>query len=122
MKYLITFLIFLLAGHVYGEDDLWQITFYCACPKCCGKWADGITASGYKADDGVVACNILPLWTIVHIEDFGYRVVMDRGAKKYFDGKKHIDIYISNHDKAKQLGVMWKKVKVIRQVAKGEEI
>jgi len=114
VKLLFILLIILLVGEVQAEEDLWQITFYCACPKCCGKWADGISASGYKVDYGVVACNILPMWTIVHIEGFGYRVVMDRGAKKYFDGKKHIDIYVSDHDKAKELGVKWKRVKVIK--------
>lgn len=117
MKYLIVFLILLLTGHGDGEEALWQITFYCACPKCCGKWVDGVTASGYKVDDGVVACNVLPMWTIVHIEGFGYRVVMDRGAKRYFDGKKHIDIYVNDHGKAKQLGMMWRKVKIIKQVS-----
>jgi len=112
----VIFILFLLAGQVYASDEDWQITFYCACPKCCGKWADGVTASGYKVDDGVIACNILPMWTVVHIEGFGYRIVMDRGAHKYFDDKKHIDIYVNNHEKAKELGVMWRKVKVIKQV------
>lgn len=117
VKLLLILLIILLVGEVQAEEDLWQITFYCACPKCCGKWADGITASGYKADDGVVACNILPMWTIIHIEGFGYRIIMDRGSKRYFDGKKHIDIYVNDHEKAKQLGVMWRKVKVIKKVS-----
>jgi len=45
---------------------------------------------------------------------------LDRGAKKYFDNIKHIDIYVSDHKKAQKMGVMWKRVKVIRQ-AKGDQ-
>ena len=99
--------------------DLWKITFYCPCEICNGKWP-GIAATGHRLDDGIVACNILPIGTVVHIEGFGYRVVMDRGAKKYFDNQKHIDIYVSDHEKARWLGVKWRKVEVIRQVANNE--
>lgn len=104
------------AGVVKAED-LWQITFYCHCGICNGKWP-GVTATGHRLDDGIVACNILPIGTLVHIEDFGYRVVMDRGSKEYFDNQRHIDIYVADHEKALRMGVQYKKVRVIRRVAK----
>ena len=32
-----------------------DVTHYCACAKCCGSNADGITASGKQAAPGMVA-------------------------------------------------------------------
>lgn len=32
-----------------------EVTAYCPCKICCGKWSDGITASGTKADHPLVA-------------------------------------------------------------------
>lgn len=110
------FIFYILIGQAWAQDNLWQITFYCSCEICNGRWP-GVTATGHDLDDGIVACNILPLGTIIHIEGFGYKVVMDRGAKKYFDNRRHLDIYINDHKKAKQMGVMQRKVTVIRQVA-----
>ena len=51
-----------------------EATAYCACPKCCGKWADGITASGTKAVAKrtiAVDTSIIPLGTEVEIECSG---------------------------------------------------
>ena len=31
------------------------ITAYCPCGECCGRWADGVTASGLPAGPGIVA-------------------------------------------------------------------
>jgi 3D (Asp-Asp-Asp) domain-containing protein len=86
--------------------EQWTATAYCSCRECCGK-SDGITASGKKARDGYIACNWLPIGTLVIIDGKPYRV-MDRGAKSEFGDKKHhlkrVDIWMSSHKKALQYG------------------
>lgn len=94
----------------------WKLTAYCACVKCCGK-SDAITASGYKAKYGYVACNWLPFGTKVRIAGLGEFIVMDRGAKSLFGSKnnhiKHLDIYMASHKEARRFGVKYAEVEVI---------
>lgn len=85
-----------------------KLTFYCHCSKCCGK-SDGITASGARVQEGVtIATNQseIPMGTSVYIEGFGKRVAQDTGGF----GSKTIDVYVSSHSKAYELGVQYKKV------------
>jgi len=91
-------------AEVIKYDGKWLITYYCACEKCCGKWADGTFASGRPVYNGGVACNILPLGTELYIEGLGVYTVEDRGAKSLFDNKQHIDVYMDDHDMALQMG------------------
>jgi len=99
--------------------DLWKITAYCSCEKCCGK-SDGIMASGKKVYIGAIACNVLPIGTSIVIPDtkdiklntftaFTYKVE-DRGSHKLFDKQKHIDIYLPDHEWAKRFGVQYSRV------------
>ena len=85
---------------------------------CCGKYSDGITASGKKAAVGMVACNWLPFGTHVYIEGLGEYVVQDRGARKYFGSKsnhiKHLDVYMDDHEDAKRFGVQWREVTIVK--------
>jgi 3D (Asp-Asp-Asp) domain-containing protein len=101
--------------------DLWKITAYCACVKCCGK-SDAITASGKKArPNHTVALNWLPFGTRVVIAGREY-VVEDRGAESHFGTYyhrkgakkqvKHIDIYFASHSEARKFGVKWLPVVV----------
>lgn len=103
--------------NVQAETQPWKITAYCSCVKCCGK-SDGITASGKQAEYGYVACNWLPFGTLVEIEDLGVFSVQDRGAKSLFGSKKnhikHLDVYMPTHLEARQFGVMYKKVTVLK--------
>jgi 3D (Asp-Asp-Asp) domain-containing protein len=79
------------------------ITAYCACVKCCGRWADGVTASGTKPVQGrTAAMNGVPFGTILHIPEVGWRVVEDRMAMRYSD---RIDIYFDSHEDALQFGI-----------------
>lgn len=90
-----------------------KITHYCICEKCCGKKetdpAYGITASGRKAEPYLsiaVDPDIIPLGSTVYI-DYGdgiehvYRAD-DTGSA--INGLK-IDICVSSHEEALNLGV-----------------
>lgn len=103
------------------SPNLWKITAYCACVKCCGK-SDAITASGKKArPNHTVALNWLPFGTRVLINGVPY-VVEDRGAESHFGTYyhrkgakkqiKHIDIYFASHSEARKFGVKWLPVVV----------
>ena len=97
--------------------DVWRITGYDACKKCCGK-TDGITASGKKAKPGYVACNWLPFGTRVNIEGMGTYLVQDRGAKSLFGSKsnhiKHLDVYFQTHKEARKFGNQYREVTIIK--------
>jgi len=107
--------VFLLVFHSTAYGEVWKITAYDACKKCCGK-TDGITASGKLAKAGYVACNWLPFGTKVEIEGMGTYLVQDRGAKSQFGSKKnhikHLDVYMATHQEAKKFGVKWKEVTI----------
>src|SRR3990167_2657477 len=99
------------------KKELWLITAYCSCKRCCGK-SDGITASGKKVRFGYIALNWLPFYTKVEIEGLGIFTVMDRGAKSLFGSKKnpieHIDIYLTTHKEALKFGKQYRKVKILK--------
>jgi 3D (Asp-Asp-Asp) domain-containing protein len=82
----------------------WLITAYCVCKVCCGKNAQGITASGKPAKVGMIACNVLPFGKKVHIDGLGSFIVCDRGSKRLFNGKAHIDIFMASHKQALEFG------------------
>lgn len=77
-----------------------RLTGYCPCSICCGKWANGITASGKKAVEGITVAadpKVLPLGTKIYIEGLGERVVQDTGGAIK---NNKIDVYVSYHSKA----------------------
>jgi len=96
--------------------ELWKITAYCACQKCCGKFSDGYFSSGRAVYYGGVACNWLNFGTKLRIGDKIY-TIEDRGAKSLFGDKsnhiKHIDIYMPKHDDALKFGVQYLEVKIL---------
>jgi 3D (Asp-Asp-Asp) domain-containing protein len=111
-------LIFALIFHTNAfAADLWKITAYCSCVKCCGK-SDGITASGKKVRFGYVACNWLPFGTKVSISSLGDFTVQDRGARSLFGSKsnhiKHLDIYFPTHKEALKFGVKYLEVTILK--------
>ena len=80
------------------------ITAYCACPICCGKWSDGITASGTSATAGrTIACDRkrYQMGTVLLIEGVGRRVCEDTGAAIV---GAHVDEFVDTHEYALQLG------------------
>lgn len=79
-----------------------RITYYCPCEKCCGAYANGITASGAPCVEGVTcACDCLPIGTRVNVDGAIY-TVQDRFGS--FDGSHRIDIYVDSHERALALG------------------
>lgn len=82
--------------------DSARITAYCPCEKCCGKWANGITASGVYAVEGrtvAVDPSVIPLGSEVEIGGRIY-IAEDTGATG-----EAIDLYMQSHSAALQWGV-----------------
>jgi 3D (Asp-Asp-Asp) domain-containing protein len=86
------------------ELGTFKLTAYCACPKCCGKWADGITYTGTKATEGrtiAVDPKVIPLGSTVYIDGVPYIAEDIGGAIK----ENRIDVFFSSHEAALQFGV-----------------
>lgn len=97
-----------------------RLTAYCACEKCCGKWALNrpvdesgetivYTASMKRAESGwtiAADTDVLPFGTKVWIDGHEYEV-QDRGGA--IKGNR-IDIYFDTHEEVCQFGVQYKDV------------
>lgn len=98
----------------------YTITAYCGCEKCCGEWSSYpvIGAGGVELAEGVHCAGVLPIGTIVEIDDVGVYEIQDRPAswvaKKYND--RIIDIYFENHEDAVKFGKTTANVKKIVEV------
>lgn len=82
-------------GYTLGQVISGRYTHYCACAACTGK-TNGITASGIKVTNGMddphyVACNWLPLGSVIRVNGTNYTVV-DRGGSG-LSKQGRIDIY-----------------------------
>ena len=56
---------------------------YCSCPRCCGQWSGGPTASGTMPEEGrTIAADwdVLPAGAEVYISGVGWRTVEDTGS------------------------------------------
>ena len=82
-------------GEPMGE---FKLTAYCPCAKCCGKWANGITATGTTATEGrtiAVDPRVIPYGSsVATAEDCG-------GAIK----ENRIDVFFDDHETARAFGV-----------------
>lgn len=91
-----------------------KITAYCPCSKCCGKFADGITATGTAATEGrtiAVDPEVIPYGSKVVIDGKEYIAEDCGGAIK----GKRIDLFFETHQEALEYGVQNKLVKVIER-------
>jgi 3D (Asp-Asp-Asp) domain-containing protein len=92
-----------------------KVTGYCPCSKCCGQYADGITANGHKIQPGdtfVAADKKYSFGTEMIIEGYsnGQAVkVLDRGGA--IKGNK-LDAFFRTHQEALEWGVRYIDVKV----------
>jgi 3D (Asp-Asp-Asp) domain-containing protein len=59
-----------------------EATAYDPGPRSCGKWANGYTATGVKAEKGIVAVDerVIPMGTRLYIPGYGFAVAADRGS------------------------------------------
>lgn len=87
------------------------ITAYCPCAECCGRWADGLTASGLPAGPGIVAVDpdVIPLGSTVIIDGMKY-LAADTGSGVTGN---HIDICLASHEETVEHGVRTAEVWVI---------
>lgn len=82
--------------------DNCTVTWYCPCERCCGKWTDGVTASGVEPWPGetvAVDPSVIPLGASVFVDfgdgDLQYYKAEDTGVRG-----RHIDVYTENHQEA----------------------
>lgn len=108
------------------ETITYRVTAYCACEKCCGKWATQrpLDENGEPIVFGALGTVLTPLYscaspmpfgTMVELDGFGMVEVEDRTAKwvveKY--GENIIDIYMTDHDECKRFGVKYLEGRVV---------
>lgn len=96
-----------LSGYRYiGECT---ITAYCPCEACCGKWADGLTATGLPAGPGIVAVDgdVIPLGSTVIIDGQQY-LAADTGVTG-----RNVDICMADHAATVAAGVRAAEVWVV---------
>ncbi len=81
-----------------------DVTHYCACTLCCGENAAGITASGKRVSQGMVAMSShYPFGTQIKINGVMY-TVEDRGGSGIENDIRRVDIYVPDHNEALRLG------------------
>lgn len=81
-----------------------DVTHYCACTLCCGENAAGITASGKRVSQGMVAMSShYPFGTQIMINGIMY-TVEDRGGSGIENDISRVDIYVPDHNEALRLG------------------
>ena len=89
-----------------------NISAYCPCEKCCGRFADGITASGKPAKGKLIAApSNYAFGTKMDVPGYGEALVEDRGGA--IKGNK-IDLLFSTHQEALNWGRQQLTVKVYK--------
>lgn len=87
----------------------YKLTFYCPCELCNGV-AGAKTASGTTPTEGrtiAVDSSVIPLGSRVYIEGYGVFIAEDTGGA-IKDNK--IDVFVSSHDRAYELGVQYANI------------
>ena len=93
-----------------------NVSAYCPCEKCCGQYADGITANGYKIKKGdkfVAAPKNIPFGTMIDVPGYGLVQVKDRGGAIK---DNRLDLYFDTHQEALNWGRKHITVKVYQEI------
>lgn len=96
--------------HTYTHESIVTVTAYCPCKKCCGEYANGYTATGAKATQGVTIAtdpDVLPMGTEIELDGHTYTVQDTGGA---IAGNR-LDLYFDSHEDALRWGVQEKTVR-----------
>ncbi len=92
-----------------------RVTAYCPCEKCCGKYSDGITASGHKIRPGdvfVAADRKYAMGAEMIVAGYNNSKpvkVLDRGGAIKGD---RLDVFFYTHQEALNWGVRYIDVKI----------
>ena len=92
-----------------------RVTAYCPCEKCCGEWADGVTANGHTISQGdrfVAADRRFAFGTQLVIPGYNNSKtvkVFDRGGAIY---DNRLDVFFNTHQEALEWGVQHLEVKI----------
>ena len=89
---------------------VFTVTAYCPCEKCCGAYANGYTATGAKATQGVTIAadpDVLPMGTKIELDGHTYTVQDTGGAIAGY----RLDLYFDSHEDALRWGVREKIVR-----------
>ena len=98
-----------------------SFTHYCDCPICTKSAKGSRTATGHKPRQGrtvAVDPKVIPLHSIIYVEDIGYFVAEDVGGGVHGN---HIDIYVDDHEEAKRLGTLGGKKKRVYIMTLGDK-
>lgn len=90
------------------------VTHYCDCPICCGKWSDGITATGTVATPGrtvVVDPSVIPLGSQVLIDGHTY-IAEDTGSA--IKGNR-LDVFVATHEEGISRGRVERGVYLVNE-------
>ncbi len=92
-------------------SNVYKVTAYCPCSRCCGSYANGITAMGTTARAGhtIAAPSNFPFGTRIRMNGHEY-VVEDRGGA--IKGNR-IDLYVNTHAEALAWGVKYLTIEVL---------
>lgn len=104
------------ANRPEGTIKLFTVTAYCPCEKCCGRFADGTTASGHRIAPGdkiIAAPTQIPFGTKMVIPGYGTASVLDRGGA--IKGNK-LDVLFPTHQEALRWGVQFLPVKIFTEL------
>lgn len=67
-----------------------------------------VMANGQEPFEGAVACDFLPLGTVIYLDGMRY-VVLDRIGSGSYD---HVDIFVNDYDAAIEFGVRYMELEV----------
>ena len=95
-----------------GLSGRYKVTAYCSCSICCGRYANGITASGTHATPyrTIAAPSTFRFGTKIKMNGQVY-VVEDRGGA--IQGNR-LDLYVGSHQEALRWGVRYVNIQIVK--------
>lgn len=98
---------------------VFKVYAYCACQKCCGKNAHGVTSTGTKVKEGrtiAVDPKVIPLGSTVYIKYKGktHKYIAEDTGGGWIQGFK-IDKYMKSHSACNKWGIKNCKVYVVKK-------